>query len=144
MIFDTDIVIWMLRGDFSALNFAHGCSPEQRILSVISELELLQGCRDQREQRALQELLSGWFAEIVPLDPGIGRRAVSIMREFGLSRRPSAADTLIAATALEAGEPLATGNVRHFRFVPGLVISPFPHSSRPSSETRSLRGKGSR
>jgi predicted nucleic acid-binding protein len=47
------------------------------------------------------------------------------MREFGRSHQPSAPDTLIAATALETGEALATGNVKHFRFVPGLVIRPF-------------------
>ena len=125
MIFDSDIAIWMLRGHPSALKFARGFSPDQRLLSVISQLELLQGCRDQREQRALEELLGGWFGEITPLDAGISRRAVRLMKEFGLSHRPSAADTLIAATALEVGESLATGNVKHFRFVPGLVIRPF-------------------
>ena len=125
MIFDSDIAIWMLRGDTSALRFARDFSPDQRTLSVVSQLELLQGCRDQREQRALGELLNGWFGEVTPIDPGISRRAVVLMREFGLSHRPSPADALIAATALEAGETLATGNVRHFRFVPGLVIKPF-------------------
>jgi predicted nucleic acid-binding protein len=125
MIFDSDIAIWMLRGDSSALEFARACPPDQRTLSVISHLELLQGCRDQREQQALEELLSNWFGEIAPLDAGISRRAVSLIREFGLSHRPSAADALIAATALQAGETLATGNVKHFRFVPGLAIRPF-------------------
>jgi predicted nucleic acid-binding protein len=125
MIFDSDIAIWMLRGDTAAMKFAQAFSPEQRLLSVISQLELLQGCRHRREQRDLEELLSGWFGEILPLDTGISRRAVILMQEFGLSHRPSAADTLIAATALEAGETLATGNVKHFRFVPGLIIRPF-------------------
>lgn len=125
MIFDSDIAIWMLRGDASALKFARGISPDQRTLSVVSQLELLQGCRDRREQRALEELLNGWFSEVTAIDSGISRRAVVLMREFGLSHRTSPADALIAATALEAGEALATGNVRHFRFVPGLVIKPF-------------------
>ena len=84
VIFDSDIAIWMLRGDPAALKFARGFSPDQRLLSVISQLELLQGCRDQREQRALEELLGGWFGEITPLDAGISRRAVRLMREFGL------------------------------------------------------------
>ena len=125
MILDSDIVIWMLRGDSSALKFAKAYSPERRNISVVTQLELLQGCRDSREQRAFEELLAGWFDEVVPLDAGISRRAVSLMREFGLSHRPSAADALLASTALEAGETLATGNIKHFRFVPGLVIKPF-------------------
>jgi predicted nucleic acid-binding protein len=125
MIFDSDIAIWILRGDARAMKFAQGFSPEERLLSVVSHLELLQGCRHRREQQDLEELLSGWFGEILPLDTRISRRAVLLMREFGLSHRPSASDLLIAATALEAGEALATGNVKHFRFVPGLVIRPF-------------------
>jgi hypothetical protein len=53
MILDSDSVIWMLRGDFSALKFARSFPAGQRLLSVISQLELLQGCRNRREQHAL-------------------------------------------------------------------------------------------
>jgi predicted nucleic acid-binding protein len=92
---------------------------------VISELELLEGCRDQREQRAVEELLQGWFAGVVPLDARISQVGVRLMRKFGLSHGPGTADVLITATALETGEPRATSNLKHFRFVPGLTIEPF-------------------
>jgi predicted nucleic acid-binding protein len=94
-------------------------------MSVVSELELLEGCRNRREQRAVEELLSGWFAEIIPVDAGMSRLAVRLMQQFGLSHRPGMADVLIAATALETSQPLATSNVKHFLFVPGLEIEPF-------------------
>jgi predicted nucleic acid-binding protein len=35
------------------------------------------------------------------------------------------ADVLIAATALDCGEVVATANVKHFDFIPGLVVKPF-------------------
>jgi predicted nucleic acid-binding protein len=125
LIFDTDVAIGMLKGAPSALSFARATAPDRRLMSVVSELELLQGCRNQREQQAVEELLHGWFAEIFPVDPGISRLAVRLMQQFRLSHGPGMADVLIAATALEKGEPLATGNLKHFRFVPGLAIEAF-------------------
>lgn len=137
MIFDTDIAIWMLRGEPSALAFASAVPPDKRLMSVVSQLELLQGCRDRREQRALEELLRGWFSEIVPVDAKVCHSAVGLMRQFALSHRPGAADVLIAATALQTGEPLATANVRHFRFVPGLLIEAFSPAAAPKQRRRS-------
>ncbi len=125
MIFDTDVTIWILRGEPRALDFARATPPDRRLMSVVSELELLEGCRNQREQRAVEELLNGWFGEIIPVDVGVSRVAVRLMQQFGLSHRPGMADVLIAATALETGEALATSNLKHFRFVPGLAIEPF-------------------
>lgn len=125
LIFDTDVAIWILRGAPSALTFARATPPERRLMSVVSKLELLERCRNRREQRAVEELLNGWFGEIVPVDASISRLAVRLMQQFGLTHRPGMADVLIAATALETGEPLATSNLKHFRFIPGLAIEPF-------------------
>jgi predicted nucleic acid-binding protein len=125
LIFDTDVTIWILRGESRALDFARATPPERRLMSVVSQLELLEGCRNRREQRAVEELLNGWFAEIIPVDAGVSRLAARLMQQFGLSHRPGMADVLIAATALQTGDTLATSNVKHFRFVPGLVIEPF-------------------
>lgn len=129
MIFDTDVAIWLLRGEPSALSFARATPPDRRLISVVSELELLEGCRNRREQHAVEELLNGWFGEIVPVDAGVSRMAVRLMQQFGLSHRPGMADVLIAATALETGEPLATSNRKHFRFIPVLEIQPFSAKS---------------
>jgi predicted nucleic acid-binding protein len=43
-----------------------------------------------------------------------------VARSFGF--QPKDADLLIAASALHAGRTLATGNLAHFRWVPGLRI----------------------
>ena len=125
MILDSDVVIWMLRGRSEALQFARGVEPGERNVSVVSYLELLRGCRDRREANSLVEFVQEWFTEVVPLKPEIGDSAVSLMGRFGLSHRPGVNDLLIAATALSRMETLATCNVRHFDFIPGLVVQRF-------------------
>jgi predicted nucleic acid-binding protein len=97
----------------------------ERNVSVVSYLEVLRGCRDRLEANDLKEFMEEWFTEIVPLKPEIGDSAVSLMAQFALSRRPGVDDMLIAATALDRKETLATGNVKHFDFIPGLVVQRF-------------------
>lgn len=125
MIFDTDIVVWILRKLPGAMRFAEAVKPGERNLSVISHLELLHGCRDLEELQDLQELIGGWFVEVLPVTKEISNAAQEIMEKFTLSRRPGMGDVLIAATALDHGEPVATCNRKHFDFVPGLDLKVF-------------------
>ena len=125
MIFDTDIVVWMLRKLPAALHFAGTVIPADRNISVISHLELLHGCRDLRELQELQELIAGWFVQVLPVTPSITDGAQKIMEKFALSRRPGMGDVLIAATAVNRGETLATCDRKHFDFVPGLDLKSF-------------------
>lgn len=124
MIFDSDVLIWALRQNISALKAIDAA--ELRCLSVVSRMELLQGLRDKRELGLLQQFLS----EFVPLQlsEAIGLRAVSCMEAVALKVQLSPIDAMIAATAMEAGLPVCTGNVKHFRHVKGLELVPFrPH-----------------
>ena len=125
MIFDSDVVIWMLRGHPQALRFARAVEPGECNLSVVTYLEILRGCRDRSEARDLVELIEGWFSEILPLTPEISASAISLMRQFALSHRPDVQDILIAATALGRSEIVTTANVRHFRIIPGLKVREF-------------------
>jgi len=47
------------------------------------------------------------------------------MDRYILSGHPDVGDVLIAATALNRDEALATGSSKHFHFVPGLEIKVF-------------------
>ncbi|MGO9272386.1 MAG: PIN domain-containing protein [Terriglobia bacterium] len=125
MILDTDIVVWMLRKHPGALHFAAQIEAQERHLSCVSQLELLFGCRDSKELKDLGELVGEWFTEVLPLTPAATATAVGIMARFALARRPGVHDVLIAVTALNRGEVLATGNVKHFDFIPGLAIKRF-------------------
>jgi predicted nucleic acid-binding protein len=125
LIFDSDIVVWMLRKHRGVIRFAEELQPHERHLSCVSHLELLHGCRNARELKDLSELVDEWFREVLPLTPVASSAAVEIMEKFALSHRPDVGDALIAGTALERREPVATANLKHFDFIPGLSIKPF-------------------
>ena len=125
MIFDTDLIVWVLRGHPGAIRLVEGVPLAERRISAISYLELLYGCRDKLQLQQLVEHVSIRYSEVLPVSETITSSALQIMERFALSHRPEATDVLIAATALSRGEQVATANVKHFGFIPGLVIKPF-------------------
>jgi predicted nucleic acid-binding protein len=125
LIFDTDILVWYLKKRAEAAAFIQAVPIGERRVSVVSVLELLHGCRTRTELRDAKEFIEDGLAEVVPITPSISAKAQEIMQQFVLSRKPGALDTLIAATALERGDVLATGNVKHFNHLPGLSIKAF-------------------
>ena len=64
-------------------------------------------------------------AEVRPITETITFRATELMETMTLSHGLQMGDALIAATALEHGIPLLTGNVRHFAAIPALRIEGF-------------------
>jgi predicted nucleic acid-binding protein len=126
LIFDTDILIWCFRGDRKALETI-GSQPE-RALSIVSFMELVQGARSLVEVRDIRRFLRDNTFRVLPLDEAMSHLAASLMEAHALRSGLQVADALIAATARETGETLATGNVRHFRPIAGLRLKTF----RPS------------
>lgn len=122
---DTDICIDAARGKFEAFEFLEGQRQLGQILiSVISAMELVQGCKNKAELLIVRRFLG----EVVILDisPTISRRALQLMEEFSLSHGLRIPDALIAATALECNLVLYTLNVRHFQMIKGLkIIRPY-------------------
>jgi predicted nucleic acid-binding protein len=88
-------------------------------------LELLYGCRKTQELKQVRKVAAELFAEIVPLTEAITESACHLMDHYILSGHPDVGDVLIAATALNRDEVLATGSRKHFHFVPGLEIKVF-------------------
>jgi len=123
MLFDTDVLIWCLRGSKKAAQFIEQTS--ERILSVVSYMELLQGARDKAESKAIAYFLTDFAFELLPLTENIGHRASIYMEEHALKSGISMTDALLAATAVENRVPLCTGNVKHYRFIGDLEIVAF-------------------
>jgi predicted nucleic acid-binding protein len=123
MIFDTDVLIWALRGNARAAR-AIERAPD-RSLAVINLMELMQGARDRRELTLIRSFIKDLGFRVYPLTPTIGHRATALMEEHVLSSGLTMADALVAATALENEEILATANARHFRIIPGLGLKVF-------------------
>ncbi|WP_089729320.1 type II toxin-antitoxin system VapC family toxin [Candidatus Thiosymbion oneisti] len=127
MIVDTDVLIWYLRGRPEA---AAILDTYDRIrLSAVTYMELVQGMRNADELRALRSTLASGRWQVLPITEAISMRAMTYVEEHFLSGSLQLADALIAATCIEHGERLATGNLKHYRMIAELSIQPFRISS---------------
>lgn len=123
MIFDTDIFIWVQRGNRKAANLIDA-TPE-RYLSVQTFMELLQGAKDKAQQRIVKQFISDLGFIVLPLTGNIGHRALIYVEEYGINFGVRAGDAIIAATAIENNMILATGNGKHFRSIKDLDLKLF-------------------
>lgn len=123
MLFDTDVIIWYMRGNAKA---AHLIEQQSSIhLSAVSQIELIQGMRNKRELAALQKALQSWKAEVLPVTAPITGQAVQWIEQYFLSHSLRLADAFIAATAFEHRLTLVTGNLKHYRVIPNISIEHF-------------------
>ena len=122
-IFDSDILIHCERGNREAMVWLD--QAEERKISCITAMELLQGARSSRELKHTQNFLSEFEFEILPVTENIGHRASMYIEEYALGSGLRLADALIAATAMERHLPLVTGNARHFKAISGLQVKTF-------------------
>lgn len=123
MLIDTDVLIWCLRGNAKAIAAVDKLS--RRKISVITRMELMQGCRDKNEHLLLRRFLNDSEFEVLELSAEIGYRADIWMEQLHLANGVGVADCLIAASASVLGLPLFTANARHFRCFPALEIQKF-------------------
>ncbi len=94
------------------------------IISIVSAMELVQGCRSESELRVVTNLFHA--LTVLPITPTLSQRALQLMQTYWLSHGLTMPDALIAATALEHRLPLYTRNIRHFRMISELqAIAPY-------------------
>jgi hypothetical protein len=111
VVFDTSILIDLLRGDEAALGFVQAVT-DVPICSEVTRIEVTRGLRS-GERTSTEELFR--TLRWVPLDEPIARRAGELGRRWDRHRPGiSLADLVIAATAEQVDADLATANVRHF------------------------------
>ena len=124
-IFDTDVLIHCERGHKGALECLD--QAENRYISCITEMELLQGALSARHIREIRVFLTEFDFHVLPLTENIGYRASLYIEELALSHGLRLTDALIAATAMEnlSSGDLVTANVKHFKPISGLRLKPF-------------------
>ena len=83
-------------------------------VSMITQMELIVGCRNKRELRILERFLVGL--------------ELSLLRRYRLSYGLLIADAFIAATAFTVDCPLVTKNQRDYRFIEALELLPYPQA----------------
>jgi predicted nucleic acid-binding protein len=111
IVFDTSILIDVLRGDAAALGYVRGVT-HVPICSEVTRIEVARGLRS-GERTSAEQLFR--TLQWVVVDEPIARRAGELGRRWDRHRPGiSLADLVIAATAEQVDAELATANVRHF------------------------------
>jgi predicted nucleic acid-binding protein len=124
-IVDSDILIDVGRGEADAINCLLRLETTSTLaISAVTEMELIVGCRNKAELKALEKFLTRY--QILKITDEISDRAVELLKQYFLSHSLLIADGLIAATALVHNEAFITKNQRDFRFIAGLNLSPYP------------------
>ncbi len=124
---DTDMLSEILKkNDSNVLRHASDYLTQHQLfaISVMTRYEILRGLRDKNATRRI-ELFETFCqnAELLAITDEVLDRSADLWVEARKGGHPRYdADLIIAATALEHGRVLVTGNTPHFDWVPGLVV----------------------
>jgi predicted nucleic acid-binding protein len=94
------------------------------VISVVTQMELLVGCRNAIELQNLQRFLERYNQ--IKLDEAISDQAIQLLTTYYLSHGLLIPDALIAATAMKMSIPLLSKNQRDYRFIQDLNLLPYP------------------
>lgn len=123
MIFDTDIFIWVQRGNRKAARLME--SADEKYLSIQTYMELLQCAKSKDQHKYIKGFLSDFAFEVLPLTENIGHRASIYIEEYSLSSGVRAGDAIVAATAVENDMVLSSSNKKHFKVINELKFKAF-------------------
>jgi len=123
MIFDTDIFIWVQRGNEKAARLMQGI--ENKFLSVQTYMELLQCAQNKTQHKYVKDFISSFNFMVLPLTENIGHRASIYIEEYTLSSGLRSGDAIIAATAVENNMALVSSNAKHFKVIKDLELKVF-------------------
>ena len=123
MIFDTDIFIWIQRGNEKAASLVE--KTEGKCLSIQSYMELLQCARNKTQHKHVKDFISSYNFKVLPLTENIGHRALIYIEEYTLSSGLRSGDAIIAATAVENNMFLVSSNAKHFKSIKDLKFKIF-------------------
>ena len=120
---DSDVLIWMCRGNVKAKDML--VTHPGPFISSVTRMELVQGMRSHKELVFLNRSFLELGVRTIHLDADISSRATLLVEAHFHSHHLMLADALIAATAIQEGLRLLTGNSKHYRAIPGLDLMPF-------------------
>lgn len=123
MIFDTDVFIWIERGNAKAARLVE--REDERFISVQSYLELMQCAENKKQHEYTKQFLKDFGFRTIPLSGNIGHRATVYIEEYPLSHGLRVGDALIAATATENNMALCSSNAKHFKPIKDLKLKVF-------------------
>ena len=119
---DTTVLIDLSRGNTDAADFidAVRASGTPLLISVISAMEPIVGCRDRGEVEKAEKLIADFG--LVHISPAESARAYDLILTYSKSHGLAIPDAFIAATAIIQGLDLSSDNARHFKMIPNLTV----------------------
>jgi len=123
VIFDTDIFIWIERGNRKAAVLIE--KADEPYISIQTYMELLQSAKNRKQQEYSKSFLREFGIRTLSFSGNIGHRAAVYIEEYSLAHGLRAGDAIIAATAAENNLPLCTGNAKHFKPIADLKLKIF-------------------
>jgi hypothetical protein len=126
MIFDTDIFIWVQRGNEKAATLMQ--KTQEKYLSIQTYMELLQCAENKTQHKHVKDFLSSFGFIVLPLTENIGHRASIYVEEYTLSSSIRSGDAVVAATAVENNMMLSSSNAKHFKVIKDLKLKVFKPS----------------
>ena len=123
MTFDTDVLIWFLRGNKNAAEVVEKSAPFS--ISIVTFMELLQGARNKQEIAKIKKTLSALNVSVILINESISLLAANYLEKYNLSDSVELADALIAATCVHEKETLFTANDKHYRAITDLQLKIF-------------------
>lgn len=123
-IVDTDILIDVGRQVEKGVRYLARLEESGPVaISMVSQMELIVGCRNKEELERLTRFLTR-FA-ILPVDEAVSNLAVSLLKTYRLSHGLLIADAFIAATAISLSASFSSINQRDYRFIRELNLLPY-------------------
>jgi predicted nucleic acid-binding protein len=122
---DTDILIDVSNGITTAIaRLASEVKTSVLAISIITNMELIIGCRNKSELQILERFLRHY--EIIMINEPISNLSVNLLHDYRLSHGLAIPDAMIAATAITFNIPLLTKNQRDYRYIAGLNLLNYP------------------
>lgn len=123
MLFDTDILIWIQKGNKKAADFV--TNDNIRYISIQTYMELFQCARSKKDHQIVRSFLQEMEFTVLPLTENIGHRAAVYIEEYTLSSGLRSGDAIIAATSIENNLILSTASHKHFKDIKDIEIKIF-------------------
>lgn len=125
VIVDTDILIDAARQISEAVDCLTQLECRSGVtISVITQMELLVGCRNKVELRNTERFLQRF--QVLKVNDLVCDTALDLLRRYRLSHGLLIPDALIAATAIMVNQPFISKNQRDYRFISELQLLPYP------------------
>jgi len=133
VIIDTDILIDAGRDIHEAKECLSEIERKTSLaVSVITYMELMVGCRNNREMRELDRFI--YRFQIIRLNNRISDIASDLLHSYRLSHGLLIPDAFIAATAIFFEYSFVSKNQRDYRFIGELNLLPYPNPFGQISE----------